>query len=443
MNDEPLVPRTAPLVQETPDGLRWLRIGALIDGTMVYERDETLERLAMTTTLKAPMPYFGGKSKIAPVIWERFGNPDNLVEPFFGSGAITLAAPWPADRTETVNDADGHLCNFWRAMRDRPDEVAALADYPVSELDLHARHRYLVDRRAHVEQMLADPAWCDVKLAAWWVWGISQWIGSGWCPTPPAGVSDVGHLPRKLPHVGNAGMGVHRAANAHAGLSQQVPDLSSTGRGIAAPRLARKRPHMGGVDTNADGTAGKSGGKGIFRTSLSRKMPHVGAGWNGTEKGEGVHRVTLAEEGNLVLYFRALSERLRRVRIVCGDWSRVCGPSVTWRHGTTAVFLDPPYVRDDRADVYAVEGNMFEQVRAWAIESGQRTDMRIALCGYETDDFTMPHGWDCFRWNAAGGYGSQGNGRGRENSKREVVWFSPHCLNGIEALPLFAQARED
>lgn len=352
------------------------------------------------------MPYFGGKSRIAPLVWERFGRVDNLVDPFFGSGAILLAAPWPDDRIETVNDRDGLLTNFWRALRAFPDEVAALADYPVSELDLHARHRYLVDRRAYVEHMQADPEWCDVKLAAWWVWGISQWIGSGWCPVSPAGVANVGQLSRQMPHVGDAGRGVHRAANAHAGLSQQVPDLSARGRGVAAPRLARQLPNVGST------------------------------GSGGPCRGSGVHRVSLAND-NLSAYFQALADRLRRVRIVCGDWTRVTGPSVTWRHGTTAAFLDPPYAQAGRADVYAVEGDIFRQVQAWAVEAGARKDMRIALCGYS---FEMPEDWKIVRWKAQGGYGSQGEGRGRENANREMIAFSPHCLD-LDGLPLFAHLK--
>ena len=43
--------------------------------------------------LKAPFPWFGGKSRIAPLIWERFGDVANYVEPFFGSGAIQTMLP--------------------------------------------------------------------------------------------------------------------------------------------------------------------------------------------------------------------------------------------------------------------------------------------------------------------------------------------------------------
>jgi hypothetical protein len=40
----------------------------------------------------------------------------------------------------------------------------------------------------------------------------------------------------------------------------------------------------------------------------------------------------------------------------------------------------------------------------------------------------MPETWEAVRWKARGGYGSQGSGTGRENSAREVIYFSPYCL---------------
>lgn len=308
-------------------------------------------------TIKSPFPYFGGKSRIAALVWERFGRVSNFVEPFFGSGAVLLGCPWPG-HTETVNDADGLLANFWRALRADPDAVFAHADYPVSELDLHARHRWLVAQRADVERLLAEPDWYDVKIAGWWVWGISQWIGTGWCPRSPASIADMGELTRKLPHVSDAGMGLHRASEAHA----------------------------------------------------------------------------------LRDYLRSLAARLRRTRVVCGDFARVLGPSVTWRRGTTAVFLDPPYDVAQRAMVYAVETDAAPRARAWAIANGDNPLLRIALCGYDGEHI-MPDGWKPIRWKAAGGYGLQGTGRGRENAARECVWFSPHCLD-FDALPMFAAIQE-
>lgn len=41
--------------------------------------------------LKAPFPYFGGKSKVAHLVWERLGDVHTFIEPFFGSGAVLLS----------------------------------------------------------------------------------------------------------------------------------------------------------------------------------------------------------------------------------------------------------------------------------------------------------------------------------------------------------------
>ena len=288
-------------------------------------------------TLKAPFPYFGGKSRIAGEVWQRFGKPSNYVEPFFGSGAVLLSCPTPG-HTETVNDADGLLCNFWRALQADPDAVAQHADYPVSELDLHARHRWLVNQRADVERLLSDPEWFDAKAAGWWVWGKSTAIGNHW-----------------------------------------------------------ERQYTGA-------------------------MPDLGS-----PNGQGIHSDRVRNQKQ---YLHLLAERLRSVRILCGDFARVLGHSVTTKHGLTAVFLDPPYDLTERAAVYAVETDAAHRAREWALANGNNPLLRIALCGY--DSIEMPAGWQLLRWKAAGGYGSQGDGRGRANAGREVVWFSPACLNPAE-----------
>ena len=71
----------------------------------------------MTTqeTLRAPFPWFGGKSRAAPLVWAALGDVSNYVEPFAGSLAVLLARPH-APRVETVNDADCYVANFWRAL---------------------------------------------------------------------------------------------------------------------------------------------------------------------------------------------------------------------------------------------------------------------------------------------------------------------------------------
>ncbi|TXH46874.1 MAG: DNA adenine methylase [Desulfurellales bacterium] len=150
--------------------------------------------------LRAPFPWFGGKSRAASLIWSRIGDVSNYVEPFAGSLAVLLARPHEPG-TETVNDLDCYVANFWRAVAHAPDEVARWCDWPVNEADLHARHRWLIEVMPwHRERIMTDPDYFDAKIAGWWVWGICQWIGSGWC-------RDLHH---KRPVIGtHAGRGVH------------------------------------------------------------------------------------------------------------------------------------------------------------------------------------------------------------------------------------------
>jgi hypothetical protein len=77
------------------------------------------------------------------------------------------------------------------------------------------------------------------------------------------------------------------------------------------------------------------------------------------------------------------------------------------------------------------------RVRAWCEANGDNPLLRIALCGYDGEghDGLTDRGWTVHAWKAQGGYGSLGEKQGRENSKRERIWFSPHCV--IEQMDLF------
>ncbi|NBW12396.1 MAG: DNA adenine methylase [Caulobacteraceae bacterium] len=223
---------------------------------------------------KSPYPYFGGKSRCAPQVWRALGNVTNYVEPFFGSGAVLLARPdahahnaqWPK---ETINDKDGMVSNFWRALQADPDAVAHHADWPVNENDLHARHWWLVNRLPHLTaQLEGDPDYFDAKAAGWWVWGMACWIGSGFCSGKGPWQAVDGRLVRlrnngrgvnrQLPHLGNNGQGVNR----------QLPHLGNNGRGVK-----RKLPHLG---DNGRGVNRKLPHLGNNGRGVNRKLPHLG-----------------------------------------------------------------------------------------------------------------------------------------------------------------------
>jgi len=340
----------------------------------------------LTEPLKAPFPWFGGKSLASDLIWDRLGNVPNYVEPFAGSLAVLLSRPHDAG-LETVNDLDGFVCNAWRAILHDPVATAHACDWPVSEPDLSARHLWLNAHRAELTDRLSgDTDYYDAKIAGWWLWGIASWIGGGWCSGNGPWQSIDGLLTdtRQLPHLGNAGQGVKR----------QLPNLGDAGRGVN-----RKRPHLG--------TAGQG---------VNRKLPHLG------DAGRGV-----------VDWLLQLSDRMRRVRVCCGDWTRVMGPTVTGLIGGNptpcGVVLDPPYSAEaGRAgSLYACEDlSVAHNVREWALANGDNPRLRIVLCGYD-GEHDMP-GWSCAEWKTSGGYGCQGETTGRANRTRERLWFSPHCM---------------
>lgn len=165
--------------------------------------------------MKAPFPWFGGKSRCAAQVWRAFGDVGNYIEPFAGSLAVLLARPTPPD-VETVNDYDCYLANFWRAVQRCPDDVSRWTDLPVSEIDLHARHSWLLSRDDFRQQMRSDPDFCDPKIAGWWVWGLCAWIGDGWCSSEA----------RQIPNLSNIGCGVHSRTVRSAGIGTVMAALS-------------------------------------------------------------------------------------------------------------------------------------------------------------------------------------------------------------------------
>ena len=368
------------------------------------------------SALRAPFPWFGGKRRVAPEVWERFGDVPNYVEPFFGSGAVLLGRPAKhAAKIETVNDLDGFVANFWRSVAHDPETTARWADWPVVEADLNARHAWLVGQRANLLRRLeGDPDHFDPKIAGWWVAGVCGWIGSGFCSGDGPWIVRDGELVDRRGDLSNAGQGINRkmphVGDAGRGINRQMPHVGDAGRGIN-----RKMPHVGDA------------GRGI-----NRKMPHVG------DAGRGINRqmphVGDAGRGAFIEeWFGTLAARLRDVRVLSGDWTRCLTESLTTRHGVTGVFLDPPYGDEiEQTRVYAADsGTVSDDVRRWCLENGNDSRLRIALCGYEGEghDALLDYGWTAHAWSTAGGYGGGRGGKGDENRHRERIYFSPACID--------------
>ena len=316
---------------------------------------------------RAPFPYFGNKIKAASLVWSLLGDVPHYIEPFAGALGVLLNRPTPP-RVETINDADCFVSNFWRAVTLYPDETAAAADWPINEADLHARHLELLEwGQQNSAKVMGSPDFCSPKMAGWWAWGLSSWIGSGWC-------SGQGPWTR-----GAEGEIQKCAEGSGVKIKRQLSHLSAT-RGVC-----RQLPHLGGL--------------------------------NGTH--------TVGSGADLRAWLASLRERLARVRVLCGDWSRSVTDGVTGER-LTGVFLDPPYAASaQRApDLYAIDSlDVAHDAADWALDRGASPQFRIVFAGFEGEHgsrFTDA-GWSEHQWNAPKGRGAQ--------KHRERLWASPHCLS--------------
>lgn len=72
--------------------------------------------------IKRPsLRYYGGGWNRAPWTISFFPQHDNYLEPCFGAGSIL--ARKPRAKLETVNDINGRVVNFFRVLRERPQEL--------------------------------------------------------------------------------------------------------------------------------------------------------------------------------------------------------------------------------------------------------------------------------------------------------------------------------
>lgn len=121
--------------------------------------------------LRPPITYVGRKIKAAPKIWARMGNVRTYIDPCCGSLAVPLASPYGAADREIFNDVNGFVCNFHRAMRNHPIELAAAADRPTVHQDLSTAIRKLYEAEPDLtEKQFEDFDYCDVEIAGLWAW---------------------------------------------------------------------------------------------------------------------------------------------------------------------------------------------------------------------------------------------------------------------------------
>ena len=386
--------------------------------------------------LGAPFPYYGGKARLADAVWRELGDVTVYAEPFAGSLAVLLASA--PHRREIVCDTDGHICNFWRALQHDPKGVARHADYPTFHQDLRARHLWL--RRwgqDNAERVASDAEFFDVRAAGWWVWGISSWIGGGWCQA--AGDREVvDKRPLASPNGGGKGVQAQRdglppdrrplasPTGGGRGVQAQRRDVPDSipkvacfvgGQGVQAQRLSMpwdKRPQ---VDSRALGGRGvqvqRQGSPGAWPGPRETPAPVIGTG------------------ERLMEWFDALAQQLARVVVLNRSWESSVTPTLLMDTPTSpsppvGIFMDPPYLTTGRkkdiyqSDYHGESDGVAAQAYEWAVRHGER--YRIAFCCH-AGDFPLPAGWR----SVDGTFGGIRRADRRAGRADEVM-FSPACV---------------
>ncbi len=341
--------------------------------------------------LKAPFPYYGGKSRVAQMVWERFGKVDRYLEPFAGSLAVLLYKD-VSDCFEVVCDTNGYICNFWNAIKFAPDEVAEHACNPTIHQQLTARQKFIYKwLETHEEQLAEDPDFYDAKIAGWWCWGMSSWIGCNYGIPSHKKFSEI--IPNIHASPGGKGVSAQKASTFD-GQSERFSDIrpfcSHDGSGISPRRaeFAEKIPAVNaknkgagaGVSAQKDntfsdirpmctydrGTGVRVQGKSLTKKppdqqAFSDKRPFVtseGSGMRPTKEltetmSEKRPSITPSDAGrsipaqsqfasmnntdtptleayqaNIRAWFRQLQDRLLRVTVLNRDWTSLTSPSV-------------------------------------------------------------------------------------------------------------------
>ena len=370
--------------------------------------------------LKAPFPWYGGKTRWVEDVIEKFGDIGVYAEPFAGSLAVLLGSP--KRQREIVCDTDGMICNAWRAIQHDPEMVAYWADYPTIHQDLTARRRYLSYwREINAESLSEDPFYFDSRAAGWWIWCISNWIG-------PSG--DMLRLKNdSIPHVAMkpGGQGVQAQRKDIAFDKRPNIAIKPGGQGVQAQRinLGDQIPHINN----------KRGGQGVQaqRNDIAfDKQPHV----NNKRGGQGVQAQRndiiamdfVGDGSRLSHWMVALSQRLSGVVVLNRDWTAALTPTPLQHTPTSpkpqvGVFLDPPYLLADRSNLYQDDTAQLNPARAsydWAVAHGDI--YRVAYCCHD-GDFEVPYGWIAITRTFKGIKMDVRRGR------MDMIMFSPSCLD--------------
>lgn len=117
--------------------------------------------------MRTPLTYYGGKQRLAPQICEFLPSAPVFIEAFAGGLAVLFERP--RAQREVINDLDGRVVAFWRAVRDSIENArVVLSSYPGPELEpLEEAGWHRVDLVASVASSLTRARMGEAPEAIW------------------------------------------------------------------------------------------------------------------------------------------------------------------------------------------------------------------------------------------------------------------------------------
>jgi DNA adenine methylase len=124
--------------------------------------------------MKTPITYWGGKQQLTPEILRLIPPHKQYNEPFFGGGAVFFSKR-PSE-VEFINDINGEMVNFYRALKRNFNELKEEVD-----CTLHSEFQHQQARNIY-----SNPLDHSSILRAWAVWMLSKQsmyaiLGNTWC----------------------------------------------------------------------------------------------------------------------------------------------------------------------------------------------------------------------------------------------------------------------
>lgn len=147
-------------------------------------------KVAKDAPKRPALRYYGGKWRLAPWIISHFPSHQNYVEPCGGAASVLLQKP--RSLLEIYNDLDGNVVNFFRVLRDKPDELIhkikltpwARAEYELSlepcEDEIERARRFCI------ASMQSLHRGTDSKPSDWKYWRRQNSFGD--CPKQQTGI---------------------------------------------------------------------------------------------------------------------------------------------------------------------------------------------------------------------------------------------------------------